>query len=305
MVALLLKHGVNEVKIDWNATPALVAAMPFPSIVDMLLERGADCQARFGTKGFAPIEWAIRSGNVALVQRLLDHGVTLNICLAGTERTILTSAAVGGATMLQFLHPYGVIPVPSDIYDQYAMVAAVRRGDSITTEYFLNQGFDPNSDLGALRQYYSYDHNIRPYLSNAAEAPDPEAAAATLDVLLHYGADIDKWEELPYCWSRVGHKGRRLVSLRLILERGANPLPEHKFGLSMLAEAAERNHKEAIQLLLTHAQKRALTLDDLHRNLLLVEGTSEQWERQRFQGSWYIVRLWRRLYWRKMYPVLT
>ncbi|OQE32560.1 hypothetical protein PENFLA_c001G09150 [Penicillium flavigenum] len=164
--------------------------------------------------------------------------------------------------MLQFLHPYGVIAVPSDIGNQYAMVAAVRRGDSLTTEYFLNQGFDPNSELDALRQYYFYDHNIRPYLGIAAEARDPEAAAATLDVLLHYGADIDKLEEPPCCWSKalgVGGKDRQLVSLRLLLERGANPLPEHKFGLSMLAEAAERNHKEAIQLLLTHAEKRALT----------------------------------------------
>jgi ankyrin repeat protein len=264
MVALLLKHGVNENKIGWKDTPALVAAMPFPSIVDMLLERGADCQVTFGSDKFTPIECAIRSGNVAMVQRLLDHGVPLEICEAVTGRTMPTSAAVGGAPMLQFLHPYGVIPVPSDRDAQYAMPAAVRRGDSLTTEYFLNRGFDPNSDLGKVREYSFYDLNIRSYLGSAAEARDPVATGATLDVLLHYGADIDKLEELPCCWSRhLSHKKTRLVSLRLLLERGANSLPEHKFGLSMLTEAAERNRKEAIQLLLTHAEKRALTLDDL------------------------------------------
>lgn len=55
-------------------TPALVAAMPFPPIVDMLLERGTDCQVTFVSDKFTPIEWAIRSGNVAIVQILLDHG---------------------------------------------------------------------------------------------------------------------------------------------------------------------------------------------------------------------------------------
>lgn len=73
----------------------------------------------------------------------------------------------------------------------------------------------------------------------------------------------------------------------------------------MLAQAAEKNHKRVIELLLSYVDKHALSLDDLRRNLLLVEELSKQWEKDGFEGRWYTIRLWRQLYWRKRYPVPT
>lgn len=59
--------GANVNGRDWGGAPALVAAMSFPPILDMLLSRGADCQVVFMLPKRNPIEWAIESGNVALV----------------------------------------------------------------------------------------------------------------------------------------------------------------------------------------------------------------------------------------------
>lgn len=83
------------------------------------------------------------------------------------------------------------------------MRSAVRRGDSQTTEYLLNQGFDPNHrafERGAwYANSYDYDDCPRPYLVDAVEADDAEAAAATVDVLLRHGTDIRKVDLPPRC----------------------------------------------------------------------------------------------------------
>jgi hypothetical protein len=131
LVALLLKHDANVNCRDWEGAPALVAAMSFPTILDMLLSRGVDCQVAFMSPKLNSIEWAIESGNVALVQRLLGHGVPLEVFLeAARVRMILIAAATGRVFMLQFLRQYGVIPVPSNEEAQSAMRSAMRRGDS-------------------------------------------------------------------------------------------------------------------------------------------------------------------------------
>ncbi|KAJ5356142.1 hypothetical protein N7517_010751 [Penicillium concentricum] len=314
LVVLLLKHGIDVNHTDRNGKPALVIAMRFSPIFEMILSRGPDCQVAFKSRKFNTIEWAIGSGNITLVQRLLDHGVPLEISQeAAKTRTLLTAASRGGVAMLQFLHPYGVIALPGD-EGQIAMRSAVVRGDSLTTEYLLKQGFDPNPAADEFADIHAYGpwcgdyHDPKSYLIDAAEAADSEAAAATLDVLLRYGADINKLEKPPRCWSSYRTTAndfpeRQFVSLRLLLERGANPLPEDKFGASMLKWGARAYHKRAIHLLQSYVDKRSLSLDDLHRNLLLVEKLSKELDSQSVQGSGYIVRVWRQLYWRKIYPV--
>ncbi|KAJ5496703.1 hypothetical protein N7463_008690 [Penicillium fimorum] len=62
-------------------------------------------------------------------------------------------------------------------------------------------------------------HNPQSYLIDAAEAADSEVAADTLDVLLRYGADMNKVKKPPRCWATANYfPGRRLASLRLFLE---------------------------------------------------------------------------------------
>ncbi|OQE44509.1 hypothetical protein PENCOP_c002G05123 [Penicillium coprophilum] len=232
-------------------------------------------------------------------------------------KTLLTAAGKGGAAMLHFLHSYGVKACPGEFEAQTAMRSAVVRGDSVTTEYLLNQGFDPNPTADELmvlpcggRFECDEDSPLESYLVDAAQAASSEAAAATLDILLRYGADIGRLEKPPWCWSSSAptlfyYPERQLVCLHLLLERGASPLPETKFGASMLTEVAEKYRREAIHLLLSHVEKRDISLDDLYRNLLLVKKLSKKWMEENIQGSWYIVKLWRRLYWRKRYPVPT
>ncbi|CAI7584768.1 unnamed protein product [Penicillium glandicola] len=295
LVALLLKHGIDVHCRDWAGTPVLVTAMLFPPIFDMLIDRGADFQVALRYLKSNPtcksIKSAVRSGNVGLVQKMLDRGVPLDIQETGRTKSMFPLASMGGVAMLQFLYSDGMIALPSEVEAQDAMRDAVRRGDFLTTEYLLNQGFDPNptvSECGGVDH-----HSPKSYLGDAAGADDPEAAAATLDALLRYGADIGKLEEPPSCWASClpdysatdeHSTDVPLHPLRLLLERGASPLPEDRFGSSILAEAAKRNHKEAIRLLLSYVDKRGLSLNDLHRNLLLVEELSEQWEKQDFQG---------------------
>ncbi|KAJ5951378.1 uncharacterized protein N7479_009791 [Penicillium vulpinum] len=303
MVVLLLEHDVDLNCKNKHRDPALVTAIPFPELFSILLERTADSQVAFDHDELNLMEIAVRSGNVAMVQMLLDRGFSLERPRGVSEVTTMVSQAVrGGVAMLEFLRPYGVVPVAGNAEAQIALRCAIRAGHTLVTKYLLDQGFDPNPTASELP---SFTEHPASYLGDAANAGDPQAAAATLDVLLSHGANIDKLDTFYASRRSVGPfmSEGQLTVLRLLLERGASPLPEHKFGSSALKVAVKANSKEAIDLLLSFTDVHSLSLNDLHRNLLLAEGILTEWDKWHLSAARYTIRLWRQLYWRKRHPV--
>ncbi|KAJ5607309.1 hypothetical protein N7537_003928 [Penicillium hordei] len=174
------------------------------------------------------IEWAIESGNVALVQRLLGHGVPLEVFLeAARVRMILIAAATGRVFMLQFLRQYGVIPVPSNEEAQSAMRSAMRRGDS------KPQNISSIKDLTRLTRPLN-EGLVTKTATTTTTAPD-----LTWEMLLKLSTL--KRQKRPLTYFCVM---KQLTSLCLLLEGAPNPLPNDRFGSSMLAQAAEKKKSQ-------------------------------------------------------------
>ena len=84
-----MDHGVDPNAIGWTQTPLMFAVCqfltePYPrwkEVVDMLLEAGADINARStgGTPGWTALHHAIMKGHVDAVAHLVDRGIDLSI----------------------------------------------------------------------------------------------------------------------------------------------------------------------------------------------------------------------------------
>ena len=87
----LLKAGASPNIVDADGTPALMAATLFgdTALVKLLLERGADPN-RTGAGGTTALMWAVP--NVEKVRVLLEHGANVN-ARSETDRTAFLVAA--------------------------------------------------------------------------------------------------------------------------------------------------------------------------------------------------------------------
>lgn len=97
----------------------LYHAITFPQIFQALIEQGALVQDDSSDLVSLMAE-VVRSGNVALVQVLLDKGVPLKVHESDHPTPMLYCAVEGGVDMLNFLTTYGVLEFdPNDEYVKY------------------------------------------------------------------------------------------------------------------------------------------------------------------------------------------
>ena len=147
VVKLLLDHGLDLRKAETKDKSAVIAAMGFPQIIDLLLSRGADGQAQFRGDGANLMTKAVRSGHIASIQVLLDHNVPVlpSVFFALNESLIgEASIAEEGSAVLDLLVLHGVMPLAENRDAQLALRETIRRGSAKVTELFLKRGFDPN-----------------------------------------------------------------------------------------------------------------------------------------------------------------
>ncbi|KAJ6092219.1 hypothetical protein N7467_004188 [Penicillium canescens] len=198
VVKLLLDHGLDLRKAETKDKSAVIAAMGFPQIIDLLLSRGADGEAQFRGDGADLMTKAVSSGHIASIQVLLDHNVPVkpSVFFALNESLIgEASIAEEGSAILNLLAVHGVMPLAENTDAQLALREPIGRGSAEVTEFFLKRGFDPNCKWDGHPLY------SRSYLEDALNAEDLENAEATISVLLRYGADIRDLQGYQYNFS--------------------------------------------------------------------------------------------------------
>jgi ankyrin repeat protein len=294
IVRLLLEYGLDLKKAESAGNSTVISAMGFPLIIDLLLSRGADGQAQFSEDRANPMTEAVSSGHIASMQVLLDHNVPVEPSIFfALNQSLIGEASKGkdGPAILDLLAVHGVVALAGDRNVQQVLREAVQRGDAKVTEFFLKNGFDPNLKWDGDPRY------SRSYLEDALRAEDQEAAEATITVLLRYGADIRYLQGYQGNFLAFKGESKCLRYAQLLLDRGANPLPENRFGLSLLRFAAENNFKTFLREILRYISAQNLPFTDIHRNFSLVESNPE------VRNNWHAMNIWESFYWRNKYPI--
>ena len=263
----------------------LYRAIKFPQLFQALTEQGALVQDD-SSDSVSLMAEVVRSGNVVLVQVLLDKGVPLKVHESDHPKPMLYCAVKGGVDMLNFLATYGVLAFdPNDEYVKSILSKTVVEGRSKIVEYFLGRGCDPNSKLGTRR----------PYLEMAAQATNHEAAAATFDILLRHGADIN---QIPDTFGNSYSEFTQLDMFRLLLERGANAHPETSTCIrSALSRSVHRNYRRLLDTLLQAMWASGITLSDLEREINILK------EQRADLNTNQAIMFLDRFYWLKKHPI--
>ena len=259
----LLKAGASPNIVDADGTPALMAATLFgdTALVKLLIERGADPN-RTGAGGTTALMWAVP--NVEKVRVLLEHGANVN-ARSETDRTAFLVAASYPRTVdvLRLLLDRGADIRAQDRANATALALAVRSADVDVVRFLVERGLDLNA-LPAGSRRAGFARNDLPttdYVMSKAPTPNQDllGTAATWQpakVVAHWielGADVNA--SLPQQYARtplmnaVTSESEGADTLKLLLEKGADPNAEMTEGERPLDWAIYKGDRAKIQVL--------------------------------------------------------
>jgi len=259
----LLKAGASPNIVDVDGTPALMAATLFgdTALVKLLIERGADPN-RTGAGGTTALMWAVP--NVEKVRVLLEHGASVN-ARSETDRTAFLVAASYPRTVdvLRLLLDRGADIRAQDRANATALALAVRSADVDVVRFLVERGLDLNA-LPAGSRRAGFARNDLPttdYVMSKAPTPNQDllGTAATwqpANVVAHWielGADVNA--SLPQQYARtplmnaVTSEYEGADTLKLLLEKGADPNAEMTEGERPLDWAIYKGDRAKIQVL--------------------------------------------------------
>src|SRR5499427_7925457 len=232
-------------------------------VVKLLLDRGAEVNARENYKGQTALMWAAAERHTDIVKLLLEHGADWKIRSVDRETkppklsaaSSISPIARGGFTALSFSAREGDIPTAKvmldggvdinygDIDNTSALVVAIMNKQFTFAKFLLDRGADPNTvdaygrtPLYAIVDIRNEDWSALPN----RKADDPLPALEILKELLARGAKLDT----PLTKPLPGRSGMDsgdtslnagatalmraarsadVVSMKLLLEKGANP----------------------------------------------------------------------------------
>ncbi|MGE3808859.1 MAG: ankyrin repeat domain-containing protein [Gemmataceae bacterium] len=225
---------VNAANAHHNVPLGDALATGNVELVQLLLDLGADAKHR-NHGGHSLLDGAAFAGQPALARLLIEHGA---------EPTVHHAAALGDLALLrQLIEADARLLEPTPAGGRWRMTplhAAARAANLESVRYLLSAG----AKVDAL------DHNEHTPLALVVENPEAAAALEVAAVLLDHGADMN---------DEAGHHGGGLLHravmkghlelARLLLERGADPNRTDLSGKAPLHYAVEKN-KALVALLL-------------------------------------------------------
>src|SRR5206468_2929148 len=247
-VERLLKAGVSPNLVDPEGTPALMAAALFSTerVMQVLLEHGSDPN-RAGASGTTALMWSVP--DLEKVRLLLEHGANVN-ARSETDRTPLLVAAgyPGTVDLLRLLLDKGAELRAEDRSGATALSLAVRSADVEVVRFLVERGLDPNQLSAAARRvaFARYDLPTTDYLLSKGLSPTPDILitaatwqpAAVVARWIQSGAEVNATNPAQYgrtpLLNAVTSEAAGVDTLKLLLERGANPSPRTTEGESAL-----------------------------------------------------------------------
>lgn len=170
------------------------------------------------------------------------------------------------------------------------MSRALNSGDATMVNYLCYQGCNPNHKWPA-----HLGGGKATSLEVAAMAADREKVATTLDVLLYRGADVN---QLQGDWEAYYSDEKYLTALELLVERGADAAPHtSKWGRKVLALASSKRHRKTTRFLLSESCNQGASYG------VVAELIKSCQERLRQGCDLQFEKVLKDAYWRSIYPV--
>jgi ankyrin repeat protein len=262
-VGRLLKAGASPNVVDAEGTSALMTATLFgdADLVKVLLDSGADPN-RTGVGGTTALMWAVP--NLEKVRLLIDRGANVN-ARSETDRTAFLVAASYPRTLdvLRLLLDKGADLRAQDRSGATALALAVRSSDVDVVRFLEGKGLEPNTlTAGARRAGVARnDLPTAEYLLSKAPSPAPEllGTAATWQPVnlvarwIEAGGDINAGVAAQYArtplMNAITSEAEGVDTVRLLLEKGANPNAETTEGERPLDWAMYKGDRGKIEIL--------------------------------------------------------
>jgi N-acyl-D-amino-acid deacylase len=269
-VARLIATGARPNARDAQGTPALMAAALFgdANMVELLLERGADPNVA-DESGATALMWAVPDR--AKVQRLLDGRATVDARSESGRTALLVAASYPGTVdLLRLLLAHGADLRAEDRAGITALALAVRSADVDVVRFLVERGLNPNTLNPGVRRA-GLARNYRPtidYLISKGVGPLPDELFTTAtwespDLLaraISGGADINASNAAQYgrtaLLTAVASEAAGPATLKLLLDRGADPNIAMAEGETPLDWAIYKGDRAKIEMLEQHGAKR-------------------------------------------------
>src|SRR5438094_678281 len=269
-VERLLKTGVSAGLTDAEGTPALMAAALFADarMMELLLQHGADANQP-GPSGTTALMWAVP--DLAKVRLLVTHGANVN-ARPEDDRTALLVAASYPQTvdLLRLLLDHGADLPAQDKGGAAALALALRCADVEVVRFLVERGLEPNALAAAAQSagLARHDPATANYLISQLPKPFPNVLniAATWQPApliarwIELGADVNATNAAQYArtpvMTAVASETESIDTLKILLDRGADPNARMTEGESPLDLAIYKGDRAKIALLEQHGAKR-------------------------------------------------
>ena len=236
-VDLLLRHGADPNRAGPSGTTALMWAMPDAEKVRILLARGANVNARSETGRTPLLVASSYPGTVGVLRLLLDRGADIRATDAAGANPLALAARSADVEVVRFLVESGLDP---NALAAPARRVAFARYDLPTAEYLISKGLSPTPDL---------------LITAATWQPTPLVARwiqSGLDVNANNAAQYGRTALL----TAVTSEAAGTETVKLLLDRGANPNARTTEDESALDWAIYKGDRAKIQILEQHGAMR-------------------------------------------------
>ena len=201
--------ALNQVNTD-GETPLLVAAKRgFARIVRILLDAGANVDARKAPLFATALYWAVTRGHTAIALLLIERGANVSITTAERDSPLLAATRYNHADIALALIQARARPNSVDRFGSTPLLNAIARGNRAVVKALLRAGANPN--------LAHEDHGGQTPLLSAVEA----GHRRIVKLLLNAGADPNRADEEGTTPLDVARREGRDDIVHLLEERAA------------------------------------------------------------------------------------
>jgi len=271
-VLFLLKNGA-KVNARTVTTPLVKAATKGHSrILEILLQYGADINAKTDKSEKTPLYFAAWKGHIRIVEILLQHGADTNAKTSANETPLYVAAGEGHTRIVEILLQHGGSEInASSIMNETPLHVAATYGNDTVVEMLLQHGAEINASsnsnetplhLAADRGYHTIAKIL---LQNGAEInarrrrnETPLHGAAwfgfymVVEILLQHGADFNAKTRRNWTPLYVAAKNNFPTIVELLLQHGADINVRTDTNVTPLMIAKKNGHDMVEKVLQEH-----------------------------------------------------